>query len=376
MKKLGVGIIGCGNISAAYLRLAPTFAALEPRAVADLNIDAAMARASEFGVRAETVDDLLGADDIDVIVNLTVPDAHFAVTRQILMAGKHAFSEKPLVLSLKEAEELRRISNEKGLRVGSAPDTFLGGSHQQARAAVDAGKIGQVIAGSCHFMNHGMENWHPNPDFFFLPGGGPMLDMGPYYITNLVQLIGPVKRVGALTSAATATRTITSEPRSGEVIPVKTPTNIHALLEFENGATITLSVSWDVWGHNHPQTELYGMDGSIFLPDPNFFDGEVRITDSDGNTDVLPPWDHPFGVPNQDNKGRKQANYRTAGLADMAQAIVENRPHRCSLDLAIHVVDVMTSVLQSGESGQFVEMTTTCQRPEPLSPDQARGLIG
>lgn len=377
MEKLGVGIIGCGNISSAYLRLAPLFKALEVRAVADLDIAIAQARAAEFGVRAHSVDDLLAADDIDVIVNLTIPDAHFAVTKSILEAGKHAYSEKPLVLSLAEGEQLRGLADGKGLRIGSAPDTFLGGAHQLARARIDEGLIGEVVAGTCHVMSHGMEHWHPNPDFFFLPGAGPVLDIGPYYVTNLIQLIGPVKRVAALATSATPTRTISTEgPRKGQTVPVKTPTNIHALLEFENGATITLSASWDVWAHRHANMELYGMEGSLFVPDPNFFGGKVEHAGRDGTISALPAWDHPFGVPNQEHaKHGPLANYRTAGLADMAQALVEGRPHRCSLELAIHAVDVMTSILHSGESGAFIDLSTTCERPAALSPEDARKLM-
>lgn len=375
MSKLGVGIIGCGNISTAYLTLAPMFKALEVRAVADLNMDAANSQAEKFGVRAETVDDLLAADDIDVIVNLTIPEAHFPITKRILESGKHAYSEKPFVLSLEQGEELRRICAETGLRVGSAPDTFLGGTHQRARALLDEGAIGDVVAGSCHVMNRGMEHWHPNPDFFFIPGGGPMLDLGPYYVTNLVQLLGPVKRVGALTSMGFETRTIGSGDRKGETVPVSTPTNIHALLEFANGATVTLSASWDVWKHSHPNTELYGKEGSMFLPDPNFFSGDLKLVKADGEVADAPGWDHPFGVPNQERTEGAVANYRTAGLAEMAQAIVEDRPHRCSLDLALHVVDVMTAAITSGETGTFIELTTTCTRPDPLGPDEARALM-
>ncbi|MGR3660581.1 MAG: Gfo/Idh/MocA family protein [Paracoccaceae bacterium] len=375
MKKLGVGIIGCGNISAAYLRLAPTFKALEVRAVADMNMVAAKARAEEFGVRAETVEDLLSADDIDVIVNLTIPEAHFPITKRILEHGKHAYSEKPFVLSLEQGETLRRICDETGLRVGSAPDTFLGGTHQRARAVLDEGLIGDVVAGSCHVMSHGMESWHPNPDFFFVAGGGPMLDIGPYYVTNLIQLLGPVKRVAALTSAASDTRTIGSGDREGETIPVETPTNIHALLEFHNGATITLSTSWDVWKHNHPNTELYGKEGSLFIPDPNFFDGDLKYAGKDGEVHDVTPWDHPFGIANQDHKNGKVANYRTAGLAEMAQAIVEDRPHRCSIDLALHAVEVMFAAIESGETGAFITLTTTCERPDLLGPDEARALM-
>ncbi|MBY5934121.1 Gfo/Idh/MocA family oxidoreductase [Tateyamaria omphalii] len=371
----GIGIIGCGNISTAYLTLAPLFKGLEVRAVADLNPSAAQAQASAFGVRANTVDGLLAADDIDIVVNLTIPDAHFEVTRAILEAGKHAYSEKPIVLTQEQGEILRGLAAEKNLRIGSAPDTFLGGAHQAARAAIDAGQIGEVVAGTAHVMSHGMEHWHPNPDFFFLPGAGPMLDIGPYYVTNLVQLLGPVKRVGALTSTPSTTRTILSEPRRGEIIPVKTPTNIHALLEFVNGATITLSTSWDVWAHRHGNMELYGTEGTMFLPDPNWFSGTVEVTGKDGETRALETENHPLGVPNQENNGAAKANYRTAGLADMAAAMNEGRPHRCSLELALHAVDVMTSVLKAGETGEMVTLSTTCTRPEPLTEEDAKALL-
>ena len=372
---LGVGIIGCGNISEAYLRLAPLFRAIEVRGVADLNPAVAANRGEEYGVAAMPVEDLLAARDIDIVVNLTVPAAHFPVTRAILQAGKHAYSEKPLVLTLDEGEQLRGIADAAGLRVGSAPDTWLGGAHQLARTTIDAGEIGRIVAGTCHVMSHGMEHWHPAPEFFFLEGGGPMLDVGPYYVTNLIQLIGPVRRVGALTSSATPTRTILTDARRGEQIPVETPTNIHALLEFENGATVTLSTSWDVWAHRHANTELYGTEGSLFVPDPNFFGGTVEIAGRDGKIRPLPASDHPFGVENQEHKTGPKANYRTAGLAEMAQAIVDDRPHRCSLDLALHAVDVMTAVLRSGETGSFVELTTTCERPKALTPDAARALM-
>lgn len=375
MTSLGVGIIGCGNISAAYLRLAPLFKGIEMRAVADIDAAAAEARAAEFGVRADTVGNLLAADDIDVVVNLTIPDAHFEVTRSILEAGKHAYSEKPLVLSLAEGETLRALATETALRIGSAPDTFLGGAHQHARALIDGGKVGQIIAGSAAVMSHGMEHWHPNPDFFFLPGAGPVLDVGPYYVTNLIQLIGPVKRVAALSSSASPTRTILSEPRKGEEIPVKTPTNLHALLEFHQGATVTLSASWDVWAHRHAPMELYGTEGSLFVPDPNFFGGTLEIAGRGADIGKAEDWDHPFYIPNDEHPGGLRANYRTVGLADMADAISENRPHRCSLDLALHAVDVMTSILKSGETGDFIDLATNCERPAALNADEAQSLL-
>lgn len=372
----GIGIIGCGNISAAYLRLAPLFKGLEVRAVADMSMAAAEARAAEFGVRAMTVDDLLAAKDIDIVVNLTIPDAHFPVTKRILEAGKHAYSEKPFVLTLAQGEELRRICKAKNLRVGSAPDTFLGGAHQAARWALDTGKVGKIIAGTAHVLGHGMEHWHPNPGFFFQPGGGPMLDLGPYYVTNLVQLLGPVKRVGALATASFPDRLVTAEgPMKGKTVPVDTPTNIHALLDFASGATVTLSTSWDVWAHRHANMELYGTEGSLFVPDPNFFGGKVEISGASAEISELAQPEHPFGVPNQDTPRGPVANYRAAGLADMAIAINEGRPHRCSMELALHVVEVMTACLKSGESGQFVTMTTTCERPAALSGAEALALL-
>jgi predicted dehydrogenase len=225
-------------------------------------------------------------------------------------------------------------------------------------------------------MNHGMEHWHPNPDFFFLPGGGPMLDLGPYYIANLINLIGPVRRVGALTSSASTTRMITSEPRRGQSIPVKTPTNIHALLEFANGATVTLSTSWDVWSHKRAHMELYGTEGSLFVPDPNFFGGTLEWAGRDGRIAAVAPWDHPFGRANQDHPNHGPlANYRTAGLADMAAALTGGRDQRCSLDRTLHGVEVMTAVLNSGETGQFVTLQTTCTRPAALSPAEAQALL-
>ncbi len=377
MDKLGIGIIGCGNISTTYLRLAPLFKGLEVRAVADANHATAEARAAEFGTSAQSVDDLLANPAVDVVINLTIPDAHFAVSKRALEAGKHVYSEKPLTLSLADGLVLRDLARAKGLAVGCAPDTFLGGSHQLARALIDEGRIGTITAGGAAVMGHGMEHWHPNPDFFFLPGGGPMLDMGPYYIANMINLIGPVKRVAALTSAAQSERTISSEPRKGQKVPVKTPTNIHALLEFQNGATVNLSTSWDVWSHRRGHMELYGTEGTIYVPDPNFFGGKVEIAGRDGVVTEVAPWEHPFGKTNQEHVSMQQAlaNYRSAGLADMVQAVMQGRDARCSIDRALHGVEVMTACLKSGETGTFVTMQTTCTRPAALGLDEARALL-
>lgn len=374
-KKLGIGVIGCGNISKAYFSLAPLFRGIEMRACADINMDAAKARAKEFKLRAETVEELLKDDEIDIIVNLTIPAVHYGVSKQILDAGKHVYSEKPFVLSVKEGLDLKSRAEKKGLRIGSAPDTFLGGAHQLVRNLIDTGALGKITSGTCHVMGHGMEHWHPNPDFFFQPGAGPVLDIGPYYITNLIQLIGPVKQVAAFATTPAKERTISSKPRAGEKIPVNTPTTIHGLLEFENGAVVTLNTSWDVWAHGHAPMELYGETGTVFVPDPNFFGGDVRITEAAKPVKKLPKWRHPFGVPNEMHGQGMMANYRTAGLADMALAIAEGRPHRCSMELALHAVDVMTGLLRSGETGKFVAMQTSCERPAALGVKDAKGLL-
>jgi predicted dehydrogenase len=373
-RKLGVGVIGCGNISTAYFKLAPLFKGIEMRACADINMDAAKARAKEFGLRAETVGDLLAAKDIDIVVNLTIPSVHYEVSRQVLDAGKHVYSEKPFVLSVKEGLDLRKRAEKGKLRIGSAPDTFLGGAHQLARHLIDNGSVGKITSGSCFVMSHGMEHWHPNPDFFFLPGAGPVLDIGPYYVANLIQLIGPVKQVVSLTSTPQTERTISSKPRAGEKIPVKTPTTIHAMLEFVSGAVVTLGTSWDVWAHGHAPMELYGEAGSLFVPDPNFFGGTVRYTKG-GDPKKLPKWEHPLAVPNQQHSQGMMANYRTVGLADLAIAIAEGRPHRCSMEAALHAIEIMTGILKSGETGKFVAMNTTCERPAALGIAEAKALL-
>ncbi|ASP32336.1 Gfo/Idh/MocA family protein [Labrenzia sp. VG12] len=372
---LGIGIIGCGTISRTYLELAPRFSGLDIRACADLNRKAAEERASEFGLRAETVHDLLLADDIELIVNLTVPDAHYMVSHEILAHGKHVYSEKPLALSLREGQALSDYAKKKKKLVGCAPDTFLGGAHQTARQVVDDGLIGDILGGTCHVMSHGMEAWHPNPDFFYKPGGGPILDLGPYYIACLLNLIGPVKRVTAMTSTPFRSRTIGHGSRKGERIDVETPTTIHAILEFQNGATVTLTASWDVWAHGHAPMELYGTKGSMFVPDPNFFGGEVRLADRAGAIRTLNGADHPFSAANIEDNGVQRANYRAAGLADMAQSVLSGGGFRCSLDRALHAVDVMVSILKSGETGSFVDIEHPTTRPEALGAAEAALLL-
>jgi len=376
-KTYGVGIMGAGNISSAYLKLAPLFKGLEVRAVADIIPAAAQKRAQEFNVAAQTPDELLKNSEIDVIVNLTIPATHYSVSMDIVSAGKHAYSEKPFVLTLEEGMALKKAADERGLKVGSAPDTFLGGAHQQARDIIDSGKIGKIMSGTTHVMSRGMEHWHPNPDFFFQVGAGPILDIGPYYVTDLIHLIGPVKRVSAFTNMAREEREVTAEgPYKGTKIKVGTPTTIHGVLEFHSGAIITIGASWDVASHGHHNIELYGTDGSLYVPDPNFFGGDLITTDIAGTKSTVTPWSHPFGIANQDlESANPRANYRTAGLADMMAALEGGYTARCGLDVALHAVDVMTSLLKAGESGQVLTLATTCERPMALTPADAQALL-
>ncbi len=376
-KTYGVGIMGAGNISSAYLRLAPLFKGLEVRGVADIVPEAAQRRSDEFNVPAMTPDELLKNSEIDVVVNLTIPATHYQVSMDAISAGKHAYSEKPFVLTLEEGKSLRRAAEERNLQVGSAPDTFLGGAHQQVRDIIDSGRLGKITSGTTHVMSRGMEHWHPNPDFFFQVGAGPVLDIGPYYVTDLIHLIGPVKRVTAFTGTARREREVTAEgPFKGTLIKVGTPTTIHGVLEFHSGAIVTMGASWDVFSHGHNNIELYGSEGTVYVPDPNFFGGDVVVTDQSGTKVKVEPWDHPFGRVNQTGAdGVARANFRTAGLADMMASIGTGRPARCGLDVALHAVDVMTSLLKAGESGEVITLTTTCERPAALRPEDALALL-
>ncbi|WP_134681597.1 Gfo/Idh/MocA family protein [Paracoccus ravus] len=375
MTDLNIGLIGAGNISRTYFEMSPLFDGIRIVAVADLNPDAASRAAQAHGVSAMSPEAMLADPAIDLIVNLTIPDAHFAVSRAALLAGKHVYSEKPFVLSVAEGMELAAIAEARGLRLGSAPDTFLGSAHQQARALVDAGEIGTVHSATAHVMSAGMEHWHPNPDFFFLPGGGPILDLGPYYIAALVNLLGPVASVTALTGMASETRLISSQPRAGERIPVRTPTTIHALLHFVSGAMVTLGASWDVHGHRHGNMEIYGSEASLILPDPNFFGGPIEMSRRGQALAPVSSWQHPFGVANEDSNGIARANYRGAGLADMVRAIRDGGDFRCDQSRALHVIEVMTAILAAGADRKWIGLSTTCTRPKALDPAAAAQLM-
>jgi len=362
-----LGLIGCGVISDSYLTGAARSALVRIKSVADLRPEAAAAQAAKYNVAAVSTEDLLADPEISIVINLTVPTAHADVDHRILAAGKHVYSEKPLAATFTEGQAVLADAAKRGLRVGCAPDTFMGASHQACRHAIDSGRIGRITNGIATVMSHGMEHWHPNPDFFFQPGGGPILDLGVYYVTDLVQLLGPVQTVTALAGRGSATRTITSEPRAGEIIPVTVNTTVNGVLGFVSGAQIVLSASWDVWKHRRLPFELYGSEGSLLVPDPNFFGGVPMITKRDGEFAPLDIAGHPFGVANRTLRdGREVADYRIIGLLDMACAIAAGRSHRASGDMALHVLEVLEAFDRSSATGRHIAMTTTCTQPAPV----------
>ena len=373
-----IGIIGCGNISETYFRLAPSFRDLKIVACADIVPAVAEARAEQYSVRAVSVDELLKSDEIDVVINLTVPAAHYEVSKAILSAGKHAYSEKPLALTSRDARKLVEEADKRGLKLGCAPDTFLGGGGQTSRRLLDQGAIGKVVSGTAHVLSHGMEHWHPNPGFFFQPGAGPMLDLGPYYVTALVNLLGPVKTVVAMAKSGFSHRLVTADgPMKGKKVRVTTPTTINAILEFHSGAAVTIATSWDVWKHGHANPiELYGTKGSMLVPDPNFFGGKVSYSDGSGDYAEADAALAPFGAENyQGRPGTPmRSNYRMLGVADLIDAARRKREPRCSGRLAAHVLEVMESTLLSAETRRFVTLKTEVERPKPLTEADARRL--
>ena len=364
MSIVTIGIVGCGVISAAYLKTAPLFEILRIKGCADVNLDAARARANNFGVQAMSVEDLLADPEIDIVVNLTTPEAHIEIDLAAIAAGKHVYSEKPLAVTTAAARPLLEAAKASGLRVGCAPDTFLGGGHQTARQLVDDGSIGTPLAGTAFMMLRGHERWHPNPDFYYQPGGGPMFDMGPYYLTDLINLLGPIRRVTGVSQSGFDERVIATGPREGERFRVDVRTHVVGILEFRQGAMVNITMSFDVWQHKHNHIEIYGTEGSMVVPDPNKFGGTIQIASGREEwLDVEPAGPYADG------------EFRSIGVADMAHAIEEGRPHRASVELAFHVLEVMEAFERSAESGEGVDISSICERPAALPVDMAAGRL-
>lgn len=351
-----VGVVGCGTISAAYFKGLKPYGIVDVVACADLVVDRAKEKAAEFGIpKACGVDELMADPDVDLVVNLTIPKAHFEVNAAAIAEGKSTHCEKPLAVTREDGLKTLELAREKGVRVGCAPDTFLGGGIQTCRKLIDDGWIGEPVAATAFMVGHGHESWHPAPDFYYQPGGGPMFDMGPYYITALVNLLGPATRVSGSTKTTFEERIITREgERYGERIPVEVTTHLAGTIDFAAGPIATIIMSFDVWSHNLPRIEIYGSEGSMCVPDPNRFDGSVLVRRAGDKDWSEVPLTHSDKVS------------RGIGAADLAYGLVYGRPHRVNGDLACHVLDVMASFDESSDSGRHVTLTTTCERPAPL----------
>jgi predicted dehydrogenase len=375
-KAVGVGLIGCGNISSIYLTNIPHSPALKLKAVADMRPEVAEAQGKKFGVEAVPVDALLARDDIGIVVNLTIPAAHSAVSLAALAAGKNVFSEKPLATDLALGRKIIEEAEARGLMVGCAPDTFLGAGCRLARRMIDEGRIGKPLWGTAFVVSHGMEHWHPDPEFFFKPGGGPVLDMGPYYITTLVNLLGPVARVQAVTDMGFSERLVSAEgPRKGHRIKVETPTTALSLLEFASGARIMFGASWDVWKHSHPPLEIYGTEGSLRVPDPNFFGGIVEVTQKGGDWVAHDSSSMALGAVNWPADSPRHANYRALGVAEMGAALRAGKRNHASGRLALHALEVMSAMLEAGASGKPVTISEPVERPPVLEEAEAAKLF-
>jgi len=365
MRKMNIGIIGCGNISSIYFKTMKSFDVLNVVACADIIPERAKASAKEFNIpRAYTVKELLANHEIDIVVNLTIPKAHAEVALAAIKAGKHVYGEKPLAINRADGDKILKAAKAKGVRVGSAPDTFLGAGIQTCRKIIDDGLIGEPVAATAFMTCHGHESWHPDPDFYYQPGGGPMFDMGPYYLTALVNLIGPIKSVNGITRITFPQRLITSKPKHGTKIKVNTATHIAGTMDFANGAVGTIITSFDIWSANLPHIEIHGTEGSLSVPDPNGFGGIVKLYQPKKRE-----WkeiNHSHGY---------QENSRGLGVADMAKSILVKRPHRASGDLAYHVLDIMSAFEESSKKGKFIKLGSTCARPKAFPVELKRGEL-
>jgi predicted dehydrogenase len=368
MRKTTIGIIGCGAISPIYIQTCYRMENLELLALADLDperprlrLEELKNKLAEWKVPANTrlpvacsVDELLANPEIELVLNLTVPRAHAEVALKVLNAGKHEYHEKPFALSRAEAKTLFDTARAKKLSIGCAPDTFLGAGLQTCRKLIDDGWIGAPIGCVAFMTCPGHESWHPDPEFYYMKGGGPLFDMGPYYLTALVHLIGPITRVGGAARVTYPTRRITSAKKFGKEIPVETPTHIASTLEFTNGAIGSMMMSFDVFGANLPRIEIYGTSGSLSVPDPNTFGGEIKL--KVGRNDWAPiPYSHGY-----------KENTRGLGAADLASSLLHRRAARASGELAYHVTDVMETYLEAAEAGKMLDVRSTVDRPAPL----------
>ncbi len=350
---LRVGIVGCGNISSIYIENSERFTDYQVVACADLDYPKAMELAQKYNIgKAMKLEEIFTSPDIDLILNLTIPHAHSSVSLKAIENGKHVYTEKPLSISYEEGKRILEAASEKGVIVGSAPDTFLGWSLQLAGKWIEEGRIGRIVGATGNMMSNGPESWHPNPDFYYKAGGGPMFDMGPYYLTALVSLLGNVKRVTGVARKTYTERLITNPKRFGEIIPVEVPTHVTGIMEMESGVVTTITTSFDVMGARMPHLEIYGEKGTISLPDPNQFNLPLLIRK--GGESEWTEWK---------TEGEPNDNLRGMGLADMAKALQKGYKPRASSEMALHVLEIMEGIHRSSESGAHYVMETKCEKP-------------
>ena len=383
MRRVKIGIIGCGVISKTYLRdMTGCYGKwLEVDAVADIDSAAARRMAEQFSIRRScTVGELLADEQIEIVVNLTTPAVHAVVDRQILNAGKHLYSEKPLAMSMAEADEILALAEEKGCMVCCAPEPFLNGGQQTARRALDEGRIGKPILVTANMVKNGPETWHPNPAFYYLPGGGPLLDMAPYYLTALVALLGPICEVSCFSVRSSEERMIYSEPHSGEMMPVMVDTSYIGLLRFDSGVLANLTMSFDVWRSDLPNIQIYGTDGTLRVTDPDLTRGKTYVYRKENITEHLDQEIY-FGNRYADKQQELYEEIpmvipeprefmRGLGVLDMAFALVEGREPRTNARLVYHVTEVMYGLIQSAQTGEIYRVNSSCDRPEPVQPGE------
>ncbi|MBX3080663.1 MAG: Gfo/Idh/MocA family oxidoreductase [Anaerolineae bacterium] len=362
--KVKIGFIGVGNIHKQYMQGVGMYPILEVAMLADLNVELAKQKAAEYNVpKAGSVEEMLADPEIELVINLTIPNVHSAVSIAAINAGKHVYSEKPLGVTRAEGKAVIDAANAKGVLVGCAPDTFLGGGLQTCRYLIDSGAIGTPVAATAFMAGHGPESWHPNPFFYYAKGGGPVLDMGPYYLTALVHLLGPARRMAASTRMTFPERIATSQMHNGTKIPVEVTTHSTSVIDFQSGAIATMIMSFDIWAHHLPRIEIYGSEGTLSVPDPNTFGGPVSIKKA-GESD----W-HEFALTHESKM------LRGVGPADMAYAIRTGRPHRASGQMAYHVLDMMCAFDDSSEQGKHITLSTTCDQPAALPMGLALGQL-
>ncbi len=377
-----IGIIGCGNILETYLRSQEYFNNINFVSCSDINMDLANKTATENNLKAQTVEELLSDENIDIVLNITIPQAHYEVSKKILEAGKHVYSEKPMSVKYDQAKELLKISNDKNLYFGNAPDTFLGGGGQLSRELIDSGEVGEILTGNFIFAFPGVQDFHPNPESWFQNGGGPVIDMGPYFFTTLVNLLGPAKNIRSRGFKFSNKREYKAGPNKGKFFNVDTPTSYMFNIEFKNFSHIQGFISFDVLNHRRNHMELYGSKGSIIVPDPNMFGGPV-ITSKELGSDWF---EHtvetkPLGKTNiinhsgRSNEASKQANYRGIGISEMVDAIENKRVQRCNGELAVHVLDIIECAMIAADTKTEVELRSTCNKPIPFSDNEIKNLL-